>query len=64
MSMCELDRLKCIQAVIDGGLQARAAAEQNHLSARQIRRLRQRYRHEGPVKRESPRATTPVTATA
>jgi transposase len=49
MSMRELDRLKCIQAVIDGGLPAGAAAERLCMSARQIRRLTQRYRGEGPV---------------
>jgi transposase len=49
MSMRELDRLKCIQAVIEGGLPAGAAAERLCMSARQIRRLTQRYRGEGPV---------------
>jgi transposase len=49
MSMRELDRLKCIQAVIDGGLSAQAAAERLHMSSRQIRRLRQRYQGEGPI---------------
>ena len=49
MSMRELDRLKCIQAVIDGELPAVRAAERLVLSSRQVRRLAQRYRLEGPV---------------
>ncbi|HEY6922338.1 MAG TPA: helix-turn-helix domain-containing protein [Steroidobacteraceae bacterium] len=49
MSMRELDRLKCIQAVIDGEISATRAAERLALSARQVRRLAQRYRREGPV---------------
>jgi hypothetical protein len=47
--MRELDRLKCIQAVIDGELRATTAAERVHLSVRQVRRLTQRYRLEGPI---------------
>ena len=38
MSMRELDRLKCLQAVIDGELPAIRAAERLAMSARQIRR--------------------------
>jgi len=49
MSLRELDRLKCIQAVIDGELPARRAAERLAMSTRQIRRLADRYRNEGPV---------------
>jgi transposase len=49
MSMRELDQLKCIQAVIDGGLSGRRAAERLQMSSRQIRRLVRRYRDEGPV---------------
>src|SRR3984957_12849863 len=49
MSLRELDRLNCIQAVIDGELPARRAAERLALSTRQIRRLADRYRNEGPV---------------
>src|SRR6185312_4899087 len=49
MSMRELDRLKCIQAVIDGELSGGRAAERLGMSARQVRRLAQRYRLEGPV---------------
>ncbi len=49
MSMRELDRVKCIQAVVDGDLQACKAAERLGISTRQLRRLTQRYRTEGPV---------------
>jgi hypothetical protein len=49
MSMRELDRLKVIQAVVDGELRAGLAAERLGLCARQVRRLAQRYRIEGPV---------------
>jgi len=49
MSMRELDRVKCVQAVIDGELHATRAAERLGLSARQVRRLAERYRLEGPV---------------
>jgi hypothetical protein len=36
MSMRELDRLKCIQAVVDGDLQPGRAAERLELTVRQI----------------------------
>ncbi len=49
MSMRELDRLKCIQAVVDGELSATRAAERLAMSARQVRRLARRYQLEGPV---------------
>ena len=49
MSMRELDRLKCVQAVMDGELRAGVAAARLSLSTRQIRRLVRRYRAEGPV---------------
>ena len=49
MSMRELDRLKVIQAVVDGELRAGLAAERLGRCARQVRRLAQRYRMEGPV---------------
>jgi Homeodomain-like domain len=49
MSMRELDRVKCIQAVVDGELQAIKAAERLGITTRQLRRLTQRYRTEGPV---------------
>jgi transposase len=49
LSMRELDRLKVIQAVVDGELRAGLAAERLGMCARQVRRLAQRYRIEGPV---------------
>jgi transposase len=49
MSLRELDRLKCVQAVIEGGLPAARAAERLQMSTRQMRRLAERYRGEGPV---------------
>jgi hypothetical protein len=49
LSMRELDRLKVIQAVVDAELRAGLAAERLGLCARQVRRLAQRYRLEGPV---------------
>ena len=49
MSMRELDRLKCIQAVIDGELRRTLAAERLGMTTRQVRRLLDRYRLEGPI---------------
>ena len=49
MTMRELDRLKVIQAVVDRELRATLAAERLQMSARQIRRLADRYRLEGPI---------------
>lgn len=49
MSMRELDRLKCVQAVIDGELRVAVASERLQLSTRQVRRLAARYRLEGPI---------------
>jgi len=49
MSMRELDRLKVIQAVVDHELRATQAAERLQMSVRQIRRLADRYRLEGPM---------------
>jgi hypothetical protein len=43
-SMRELDRLKCIQTVIDGDLKPGQAAERLGLTVRQIERLVNRYR--------------------
>ncbi len=48
MAMRELNRLKVIQAVIDGILKPSRAAEQLGLTDRQIRRLVNRVRAEGP----------------
>jgi hypothetical protein len=47
LSMRDLDRLKCIQAVNDGELQCSRAAERLGLTARQVRRLVLRYRQGG-----------------
>jgi transposase len=49
MSMRELDRLKCIQAVVDRELYPGIAAERLGISTRQLRRIAQRYRAEGPT---------------
>ena len=49
MSMRELDRLKVIQAVVDRELRATPAAERLQISVRQLRRLADRYRLEGPM---------------
>jgi len=49
MAMRELDRLKVIQAVIDGLLKPGRAAERLGLTSRQIQRLVNRVRTEGPV---------------
>ena len=49
MSMRELDRLKCIQAVVDGDLSPGIAADRLGVSTRQLRRIAQRYRTEGPT---------------
>lgn len=47
MSMREVDRLKVIQAVADGNLRPRHAAERLGLTTRQVERLLNRYRAEG-----------------
>lgn len=49
MSQRELDRVGVIQAVANRQLRQREAAEQLNLSVRQIRRLVQRFRAEGPA---------------
>jgi transposase len=49
MSMRELDRLKWIQAVVDGDLYPYKAAERLGITTRQLRRLAERYRAEGPT---------------
>jgi hypothetical protein len=49
VSMRELDRLKVIQDVVNGELRTGVAAERLAMTARQVRRLAQRYRLEGPV---------------
>ena len=47
MSMRELDRLKVIEAVVDGRLMPWRAAERLRLSRRQVERLADRYRNQG-----------------
>lgn len=47
MSMREIDRLKTIQAVVDGSLKPMLAAIRLSLTTRQIQRLVNRYRNEG-----------------
>jgi hypothetical protein len=49
VTMQELDRLKSIQAVVDGELQPIRAAERLGLTSRQVRRLMALYRDHGPV---------------
>ncbi len=48
MSMRELDRCKVIQAVVEDGLMVWRAAEKLGVSKRQVERLVQRYRQDGP----------------
>jgi len=48
MSLREISRLKTIQAVAEGNLRAVTAAAQLDLSRRQIDRLADRYRDDGP----------------
>jgi hypothetical protein len=47
VSMRELDRLKTVQAVIDGQLRPGVAATRLEISDRQFRRLMERYRLDG-----------------
>ena len=49
MSLGELNRLKTVQAVIDGNLKPGRAAERLGISDRQLRRLVERHRSEGPA---------------
>lgn len=46
VTMRELDRLKCIEAVVQGDLKPMWAAERLGLTTRQVRRLSDRYRRE------------------
>jgi hypothetical protein len=48
-AMRDLDRLKCIQAVVDGDLKLVRASERLGLTTRQVRRLARRYAARGPV---------------
>ena len=59
MSMRELDRIKVIQAVLGGELRAGLAAERLGVSARQVRRLAERYRGGGPIGLTSRRRNRP-----
>lgn len=45
----DLDRLKCVQAVVDGDLKLVRASERLGLTTRQVRRLARRYAAVGPV---------------
>lgn len=47
MSMREVDRLKTVQAVVDGTLRPRVAAARLELTTRQVQRLANRYRADG-----------------
>ncbi|HCL3733632.1 TPA: helix-turn-helix domain-containing protein [Pseudomonas aeruginosa] len=49
MSMRELDRLKVIEAIIEGRLKPAAAAQRLRLTTRQAHRLVLRYREDGPA---------------
>jgi hypothetical protein len=49
MTMRELDRLKCIQGLIDGELKQYVVATRLELTTRQVRRLVRRYEQQGPV---------------
>jgi hypothetical protein len=49
MTMRELDRLKCIQGLIDGQLKQHAVATPLGLTTRQVRRLVRQYEQQGPV---------------
>jgi hypothetical protein len=57
--MRDLDRLKCIQAVVDGDLKLISAAERLGLTTRQVRRLARRYAAAGPVGLVSKRFNRP-----
>jgi hypothetical protein len=49
MTMRELDRLKCIQGLIDGQLKQHAVATRLGLTTRQVRRLVHQYEQQGPL---------------
>jgi hypothetical protein len=57
--MRDLDRLKCIQAVVDGDLKLIRASERLGLTTRQARRLARRYAASGPVGLVSKRFNRP-----
>lgn len=47
--MYEIDRLKIIQAIVDGNLKPIRAAERLQITTRQVRRLVNQYRAEGTI---------------
>jgi hypothetical protein len=49
VTMRDLDRLKCVQGVVDRQLRVYQAAEHLGLTTRQVLRLVQRYNAEGPI---------------
>jgi hypothetical protein len=49
VTMRELDQLECIEAVVQGDLKPKWAAERLGLTMRQVRRLSVRYRREGEL---------------
>ena len=59
MTMHALDRMKVIQALVDGNLRPKLAAERLGLTVRQVRRLATRYREEGPSGLVSRRCNRP-----
>jgi Helix-turn-helix domain len=58
-AMRDLDRLKCIQAVVAGDLKPVRASERLGLTTRQVRRLARRYAASGPVGLVSKRFNRP-----
>jgi hypothetical protein len=48
-AMRDLDRLKCIQEVVEGDLKPIKAADRLGLTTRQVRRLARRYAAQGPA---------------
>jgi hypothetical protein len=63
MTMRELDRLKCIQGLIDGQYKQHAVAARLGLTTRQVRRMVRRYEQHGPVgliSRLRDRPSTPI----
>jgi hypothetical protein len=58
-AMRDLDRLKCIQAVVDRDLKPHRAAERLGLTSRQVRRLARRYAAASPVGLISKRFSRP-----
>ena len=59
MTMRALDRMKVIQALVDGNLKPNLAAGRLGLTVRQVRRLANRYREEGPSGLVSRRCNRP-----